>query len=530
MQALPSYPIIEETHLSQEPADVCLLLEGTYPYVAGGVSSWTHDLMRTLPHLKFALVTLMPPSAPREYRYEMPSNVVSLTTVTLQQIAVGSAKIPRMKRFFEQLEQCLVGLTDGGGLESFKVLMSLLAPRREDLGQRILLDSREAWQMLTNMYNREFDDSSFLDYFWSWRALLGGLYSALLGPLPKAQVYHTVSTGYAGLYAARAAVETGRPAFVTEHGIYTNERRIEIAMADWLHELPLTALGIEQTKRDLKDFWIAAFASYSLICYQACQQIVTLYEGNYQFQIADGADPDKLRVIPNGINFPRFQEIQHSREGRRPQVALIGRVVPIKDVKTYIRACGLLKKLVPDVHAFVMGPTEEDEDYYADCVALAEQQGLGDSLEFTGRVRIDDYLGEIDVMVLTSISEAQPLVLLEAGAVGIPSVATDVGACSEMLFGRADEEPQLGPAGAITLLADPDATANAIAKLLTDGEWYAQCSSAMRSRVQKYYQEKDVAKTYGELYAQMIAMPDAEAIMPDDARQGCLSPGFFSYE
>ncbi|MCB1740667.1 MAG: GT4 family glycosyltransferase PelF [Gammaproteobacteria bacterium] len=505
-------PIYEEKIIHEAPADICVLLEGTYPYVAGGVSSWTHDLMRTLPHLKFALVTLMPPGAPRVFRYEMPDNVVSLSTVTLQQLLPGKARMRGMKPFFKALEQNLVTLTRGGGLESFRGLMGLLAARRESLGQRILLDSRESWQMLTNMFQLEFADSSFLDYFWSWRALLGGLYSALLGPLPAARVYHTVSTGYAGLYAARAAVETGRPVFVTEHGIYTNERRIEIAMADWLHELPLTALGIEPEGRDLKDFWIAAFASYSLVCYQACHQIVTLYEGNFPFQTADGADPDKLRVIPNGINWPRFQNVQHCREGRRPQIALIGRVVPIKDVKTYIRACGILKKLVPEVHCYMMGPTEEDEDYYADCVALAEQQGLGDSLEFTGRVRIDDYLGQIDVMVLTSISEAQPLVLLEAGAVGIPSVATDVGACREMLFGRADEDPPLGPAGAITQLADPEATALAIARLLTDDDWYRQCSGAIRARVERYYQERDVARTYGELYANLMDMPDDEQV------------------
>ena len=75
---------------------------------------------------------------------------------------------------------------------------------------------------------------SFLHFFWAWRALFGGLVATLSFPLPPARVYHTVSTGYAGLLAARAAVETGRPALITEHGIYTNERRIEILQADWI--------------------------------------------------------------------------------------------------------------------------------------------------------------------------------------------------------------------------------------------------------------------------------------------------------
>ena len=41
-----------------QQADVCLLLEGTYPYISGGVSTWTHDLIRSHSDLKFALVSI----------------------------------------------------------------------------------------------------------------------------------------------------------------------------------------------------------------------------------------------------------------------------------------------------------------------------------------------------------------------------------------------------------------------------------------------------------------------------------------
>ena len=57
-------------------------------------------------------------------------------------------------------------------------------------------------------------------------------------------------------------------------------------------------------------------------------------------------------------------------------------------------------------------------------------------MTFTGRVNLLEYLGKIDVVVLTSLSEAQPLVILEAGAAGVPVVATDVGACGEMILGQ----------------------------------------------------------------------------------------------
>ncbi|MFN3430865.1 MAG: DUF3492 domain-containing protein, partial [Candidatus Sericytochromatia bacterium] len=41
-------------------ADVCLVLEGSYPYVTGGVSSWVHQLIAGLPEVRFALLTLVP--------------------------------------------------------------------------------------------------------------------------------------------------------------------------------------------------------------------------------------------------------------------------------------------------------------------------------------------------------------------------------------------------------------------------------------------------------------------------------------
>ena len=40
--------------------DVCLILEGTYPYVAGGVSSWVHSLIRGLNEFTFSLLLILP--------------------------------------------------------------------------------------------------------------------------------------------------------------------------------------------------------------------------------------------------------------------------------------------------------------------------------------------------------------------------------------------------------------------------------------------------------------------------------------
>ncbi|MBM3567713.1 MAG: DUF3492 domain-containing protein [Alphaproteobacteria bacterium] len=498
--------------MSTAPADVCLVLEGTYPFVAGGVSSWVHDLIRAQSDLSFHLLTLMPDAKPRQHRYEVPKNVCGLTVVGLQDMPRGRSRVPGRRNLLRDLEPALIRLQAGGGLADLAELVGHLGSYRPgDIGRHILLDSDAAWNLLSHMYEKAMPSASFIDYFWSWRAQLGGLLATLICPLPPCRLYHAVSTGYAGLYAARARLITGRPAILTEHGIYTNERRIEIAMADWLSDASAAGLAIEKPRRDLRDLWIDTFIGYSRACYQACERIFTLYGGNQDLQRRDGAPPERLAIVPNGIDYARYSKVQPDPAARPPAVALIGRVVPIKDVKTFIRAAAILKDQIPDVKAYVMGPTDEDQEYFKECEGMVSHLGLSETVIFLGRVALTDHLGKLDAIALTSISEAQPLVILEAGAAGVPTVATDVGACREMIFGRSDEEPQLGPAGAIVSLSNPASTAQALARLLMDPAWRAKCSHAIRERVRRYYNKVDIDRIYRDIYAELRAAPDRPA-------------------
>ena len=62
-------------------ADVCLVLEGTYPYVSGGVSTWVHQIMGMFPDLNFAIFYLGAQKDPNcQMKYELPPNLVAMTT------------------------------------------------------------------------------------------------------------------------------------------------------------------------------------------------------------------------------------------------------------------------------------------------------------------------------------------------------------------------------------------------------------------------------------------------------------------
>ena len=78
-------------------------------------------------------------------------------------------------------------------------------------------------------------------------------------------------------------------------------------------------------------------------------------------------------------------------------------MTPIKDVKTMIRAFAYAKRDVPNLKLWIMGPTEEDEEYARECFELVELMELPDVV-FTGRVNVTEYLGGLDFTILTSIS------------------------------------------------------------------------------------------------------------------------------
>ena len=74
-------------------------------------------------------------------------------------------------------------------------------------------------------------------------------------------------------------------------------------------------------------------------------------------------------------------------------MALIGRVVPIKDVKSYIKAAALLKAALPEVRILMIGPSDEDPEYAKECHDLVESLQLGKTFEFTGKVDIAGSVG-----------------------------------------------------------------------------------------------------------------------------------------
>ena len=491
------------------------MLEGTYPFVLGGVSAWVDQIIKGLPDLKFALFFLG--SAKADYKkqhYILPPNVVSLTELYLHEHMSEKELIPvpgeskARERVFEALDEFYQAEDHEQRTHRFWQLIEALQSADGQISFGNLLRDRQSWEILERAYARFSPEESFIDFFWTARFLHIPIWQVWQAHLrvPQARVYHSVSAGYAGLAGAIAAHVHNAPFILTEHGIYTKERVAEISQADWIYEPERGHIDFNQGLGKLKQMWIGLFYFLGRIAYDTADQIVTLYDGNVNTQIEFGANPKKISVIPNGIEPSKFDHIHqiHVERWRSPPttktIGFIGRVVPIKDVKTLLRAARLVCERIPEAIFLIAGPYAEDPNYFEECQKIVKLLSIEKNVDFMGLQKIMDVLPRMDVLVLTSISEGLPLVVLEGMAAGLPNVATDVGACRELIFGRTSEDKAIGRAGRLTKILSPIETANALVTILQDPEMVRQMGDAGRRRAQEHYSMSKMLESYRVLY------------------------------
>jgi polysaccharide biosynthesis protein PelF len=490
-------------------ADITLLLEGTYPFVSGGVSSWVHQIICGLPDLEFALVFLGGSAEAYErIRYALPKNVVHLEEHFLEEVPKCQRLlgIPGDAQFYANSRQLHDQLPRGGealGRMLDGIVGSLLddAERHE----RDFLFSEASWNEVCQRYESASRDRSFLEYFWTIRSMHAPLFkmARIAAALPPSRAFHVISTGFAGFLGMLAQKKRRLPLILTEHGIYAKERRIELLQAPWIRDDNDTpeASGIGY----FRQMWITFFEALARMSYAAADPILALYEGNRQRQIRDGAAPAKTRVVPNGIDLKRFAALRERRPNEVPQVlGLIGRVVPIKDIKTFIRALRVVVSEMPHVEGWIVGPDDEDKSYAEECRHLVSSMGLEKNVKFLGFQKVEMVFPKIGLNVLTSISEAQPLVVLEGFAAGVPCVSTNVGCVRELLDGAGDDDAAFGSGGTIVDIASPESTARAAMDLLRDPERWRSAQAAGIRRTEAIYTQELMLQRYRRIYETAI--------------------------
>ncbi|MBT3785516.1 GT4 family glycosyltransferase PelF [bacterium] len=483
-------------------SEIGLLLEGSYPYVSGGVGMWVHQLIENLPEFRFDLIVLVAKKDDKlTWKYPRLENIQRIYQIPLQEGFQLPTFLPSSISIKPQFDDLIKNkITPESFLKFAQSVQN--APNPRTLKQQFLY-SQEILETIEGLYNElGFQGQSFLEFFWMMRTLFLGYLNVLLSRVPKCGLYHTVSTGYAGLLGSIIKRRyASSPLVLTEHGIYTRERKMEIALREWPDANPDDPDPLHATGR-YREIWSKSFSFMSEMCYKSCDSIISLSESNNYVQFLEGADPSKIQTIRNGIELHKFSFRHRKKPSEKPRIGFLGRIVRIKDVKTLLRSAAVVVKKIPGCHFDFGGGTEEDPEYFEECEELNYFLGLRPSVTFWGKVNPKSFLEKIDLMVLTSLSEGQPLVMLEAMARGIPIVCTNVGGCKEIIQGHRDDP--LGVCGIVTRQVNPQETADAIVKLLGSPAFYSSCSLTGRKRVERYYNQDAVITNYRDLYREFL--------------------------
>jgi glycosyltransferase involved in cell wall biosynthesis len=305
------------------------------------------------------------------------------------------------------------------------------------------------------------------------RAALGAILRAARAELPRAAVYHALSSGLDGLAGALAARRTGAPLVLTAEG------------PGLAREAPDRRLA-----RRLAFRRAAAVAASSDAARAALARA--------------GAPDARAVVIPPGIAVDALAGL---RAGGRPTeekdalvVALLAPVVPSEDVKTFIRAAKLLVERLDLVEVLVVGSRDADDRYVRECMMLAQTLGIDRLLRFVGPFAPADLFPHLDCACLLGAGAGGARRLCEAVAAGVPAVATDVAAHRELLEGRQAEDRALGPAGLLAPVASHEAVAAAIERVLRDHALRRRLVEAGLARASRFWRRERAHEAYRALY------------------------------
>jgi len=444
-------------------------------------------MIKSFPKVDFVVMSIVSSRAQSgKFVYELPGNVSAVYEAYLDDYDWGHK--PKH------------GRRTGLNTEEYRALRSVVMNEKVDWDTIFemfqkgnfsiddLLMGADFLNIVKEYYSLKFPHIVFSDFLWTMRSIYLPLFLILKTELPRADIYHCVATGYAGVLGSMASYFYRSGLLISEHGIYTREREEELLKAEWV-------AGI------YKNIWIDQFKKMSRLAYERADVVTSLYSHARELQIGLGCPEGKLRVTPNGIDVERLADLPGKKEEDKGYINIgaVLRVTPIKDVKSMIRAFAFAKEENASLKLWIMGPCDEDKEYAQECFDLVEALQVKDVI-FTGRIDVKEYLGRMDFTILTSISEGQPLTILESYAAHKPVIATDVGNCRELIYGDGDG---CGTAGILTHIMNVAELSAAMLELARSGQTRTAMGECGYQRVMKGYQLRQMKQSYEEIYEQI---------------------------
>lgn len=299
---------------------------------------------------------------------------------------------------------------------------------------------------------------------------------------------HTPKAGLLGQIAARIA---GVPIVVnTVHGFYFHEHTPVSQKAIWV--------ALE---------WIAGRCS-DLVLSQNAEDMETAI----RYRIVD---PSRIQRLGNGIDITRFSRDRldgaHQAELRRSLhlepdhrvIGFVGRLVAEKGILELLEAAQIVQDRAPNARFLLIGPAEDKGD--AVSPELAKKLGVERTTRFLGmRDDMPELYGLMDVFVLPSHREGFPRSPMEASAMGVPSIVTDVRGCREVVTP--------GENGVRVPLRDARSLADAIIRLLENDAERESMGTRARALAEEHFDERKIHARVLSEYEKLICARSLRAV------------------
>jgi glycosyltransferase involved in cell wall biosynthesis len=204
---------------------------------------------------------------------------------------------------------------------------------------------------------------------------------------------------------------------------------------------------------------------------------------------------DRIHVLPLGVNVQDYRQRRRSAHGADLKILFLGRMVSVKGIDVLVTAISMLNKNNLRTTTHIVG----DGPLLPKIRALIEQLDLADRVKLCGIVTEEtkrNLLASFDVLVVPSIYEPIPTVILEAFAAGVPVIASDVGGIPELV--------RHGFNGFLTKAGDAKDLANAISILAKD----ARLRRRLALNAMRYVNRHDwshVVDSYIAFYEQVLS-------------------------
>ncbi len=212
--------------------------------------------------------------------------------------------------------------------------------------------------------------------------------------------------------------------------------------------------------------------------------------------------PEKVVVMPLGLELDgllrsgRRRGEARRRLGASPDVPLVGviaRLVPIKDLGTFLEAASALHRSRPDVRFVIVG----DGELRLPLEQQARALGLDGCAHFLGWQRdLEPIYADLDLLVLSSLNEGTPVSLIEGMAAGLPVVATKVGGIPDLV--------EDGKTGLLVPPKDSGALSAAMEELLGDADRRREMGRLGREAVYPKYSDAALIDRMDHLYSSLL--------------------------